>query len=165
MGLLVVLNDEFVWSLYCMNELKFRFHYCQDIIIWISRVINNNYSVKNKLTRQKISTNNLPLRPLFRDSLSAMIPPPNAPSDPNIRGIHDIHSSNYKRYIGILRSSPLLEGIKGSDWKSNWIVPTRWSWITEPPLVGQGPVWVCMMKQPHMEILEPCHLKWSLQKQ
>ncbi len=38
---------------------------------------------------------------------------------------------------------------KGSDWKSNWIVPTSWSWITEPPLVGQAPLWVCMMKQPH----------------
>ena len=24
----------------------------------------------------------------------------------------------------------------------DWIVPTRWSWITEPPLVGQAPSWV-----------------------
>ncbi len=24
---------------------------------------------------------------------------------------------------------------KGSDWKSNWIVPTRWSGVTEPPLL------------------------------
>ncbi len=39
---------------------------------------------------------------------------------------------------------------KGSDWKSNWIVPTHWSWIPEPPLVGQVSLWVCMMKQPHM---------------
>ncbi len=29
----------------------------------------------------------------------------------------------------------------------DWIVPTRWSWITEPWLVGQGLSWVCMMKQ------------------
>ncbi len=36
------------------------------------------------------------------------------------------------------------------------IVPTCWSWITEPPLVGQAPSWVCMMKQPHM--FEPCHI-------
>ncbi len=27
------------------------------------------------------------------------------------------------------------------------IVPTRWSWISQPPLVGQAPSWVCMMKQ------------------
>ncbi len=30
-----------------------------------------------------------------------------------------------------------------------WIVPTHWSWITEPPLVGRAPSWVCTMKQPH----------------
>ena len=40
----------------------------------------------------------------------------------------------------------------------DWIVPIRWSWITEPPLVGQAPSWVYMMK-----ILEPCHLKLNLQ--
>ncbi len=27
----------------------------------------------------------------------------------------------------------------------DWIVPTRWSWITETPLVGQAPSWVCML--------------------
>ncbi len=49
--------------------------------------------------------------------------------------------------------------------EKDWIVPTRWSWIAEPPSVGQAPSWLCMMKQPHMEILEICHLKWSLQTQ
>ncbi len=34
---------------------------------------------------------------------------------------------------------------KRSYWESNWIVPSRWSWITEPPLVGQASLWVCMM--------------------
>ncbi len=29
--------------------------------------------------------------------------------------------------------------------EKDWIVPTRWSWITEPQLVGQAPSWVCMM--------------------
>ncbi len=27
----------------------------------------------------------------------------------------------------------------------DWVVPTLWSWITESPLIGQAPSWVCMM--------------------
>ena len=44
--------------------------------------------------------------------------------------------------------------LKGSDWKSNWIVPTRWSWITEPPLVGQALSWVCCTLPSEMKFAE-----------
>ncbi len=38
-------------------------------------------------------------------------------------------------------------------------MPTRWSWITEPPLVGQGP-----LLYPCSPWYERCHLKWSFQQ-
>ncbi len=32
--------------------------------------------------------------------------------------------------------------------EKDWIVPTRWSWITETPLFGQAPPWVCIWTLP-----------------
>ncbi len=47
------------------------------------------------------------------------------------------------------RSSTSLP--RGWNWIRTGLCPrTRWSWITEPPLVWQAPSWVCMMNQPHM---------------
>ncbi len=72
---------------------------------------------------------------------------------------HEKNDVNLKNIIACIIYTYIIDfkchctshwGIKGSDWKSNRIVPTRWSRITEPPLVGQVPLWVCMMKQPHM---------------
>ena len=55
--------------------------------------------------------------------------------------------NKYHSYFGYTEYE--LISLKRVRLDKDWIVPTQWSWITEPPLVGQAPSWVCMMNQPH----------------
>ncbi len=80
------------------------FHYLQPP--WVAQkmgLISVGHETGNRdislvcLTRHDMSTINLPFMPRWAASLSEMNPPPNDPIEPNIRGIHDIHTSTWNK--------------------------------------------------------------------